>query len=68
MFRQCFYVANLMHEGVFHVFADSAGGLGHIGVQCLRALTAASIVVIDVNEAALELALEATRIAKQVTP
>jgi NAD+-dependent secondary alcohol dehydrogenase Adh1 len=33
-----------------------AGGLGHIGVQCLRALTAASIVVIDVNQAALELA------------
>ena len=33
-----------------------AGGLGHIGVQCLRALTAASIVVLDANQAALELA------------
>ncbi|MBN2622671.1 MAG: NAD(P)-dependent alcohol dehydrogenase [Acidimicrobiales bacterium] len=33
-----------------------AGGLGHIGVQCLRALTATSIVVLDANEAALELA------------
>lgn len=33
-----------------------AGGLGHIGVQCLRALTATSIVVLDANEAALALA------------
>jgi NAD+-dependent secondary alcohol dehydrogenase Adh1 len=33
-----------------------AGGLGHIGVQCLRALTATSIIVLDANPAALELA------------
>ncbi len=33
-----------------------AGGLGHIGVQCLRALTSATIIVIDRNERALELA------------
>ena len=33
-----------------------AGGLGHIGVQCLSALTATRIVVLDPNEAALELA------------
>ena len=32
-----------------------AGGLGHIGVQCLRALTATRIVVLDPNEQALEL-------------
>jgi NAD+-dependent secondary alcohol dehydrogenase Adh1 len=33
-----------------------AGGLGHIGVQCLRALTAANIIVVDRNPAALKLA------------
>ena len=33
-----------------------AGGLGHIGIQCLAALTAARIVVVDANPAALELA------------
>ena len=33
-----------------------AGGLGHIGIQCLAALTATRIVVVDRNPAALELA------------
>ena len=33
-----------------------AGGLGHIGNQCLAALTATKIVVVDRNPAALELA------------
>ncbi len=33
-----------------------AGGLGHIGIQCLAALTATDIVVIDRNPEALELA------------
>jgi NAD+-dependent secondary alcohol dehydrogenase Adh1 len=33
-----------------------AGGLGHIGIQCLSALTAASIVVVDRNPEALKLA------------
>ncbi|WP_247828553.1 NAD(P)-dependent alcohol dehydrogenase [Arthrobacter antioxidans] len=33
-----------------------AGGLGHIGIQVLRALTPARIVVVDRNAAALELA------------
>ena len=46
----------LLHPGSTCVVVG-AGGLGHIGVQCLRALTAASVVVIDVNEGALELAL-----------
>jgi len=32
-----------------------AGGLGHIGIQCLRALTATRIVVLDPNEEALAL-------------
>ncbi|MFD7154222.1 NAD(P)-dependent alcohol dehydrogenase [Kribbella sp. NPDC059898] len=33
-----------------------AGGLGHIGVQCLAALTAARIIVVDRNPEALKLA------------
>jgi NAD+-dependent secondary alcohol dehydrogenase Adh1 len=32
-----------------------AGGLGHIGVQSLKALTAATVIVVDRNQAALEL-------------
>ena len=35
-----------------------AGGLGHIGIQCLRAMTAAEIIVIDPSEKALALAGE----------
>jgi NAD+-dependent secondary alcohol dehydrogenase Adh1 len=35
-----------------------AGGLGHIGIQCLRALTAARIVVVDGKADALDLARE----------
>ena len=35
-----------------------AGGLGHIGVQCLLAMTAARVVVVDPNEGARELARE----------
>ena len=35
-----------------------AGGLGHIGIQCLKAMTAAEIIVIDPNEKALALATE----------
>src|ERR1700710_1386911 len=33
-----------------------AGGLGHIGIQCVAALTATNIVVVDRNPAALKLA------------
>jgi NAD+-dependent secondary alcohol dehydrogenase Adh1 len=33
-----------------------AGGLGHIGIQCLAALTATTIIVVDRNPAALKLA------------
>jgi NAD+-dependent secondary alcohol dehydrogenase Adh1 len=39
-----------------HVVSIGAGGLGHIGVQCLVALTAAEVTVVDRSEAALELA------------
>jgi NAD+-dependent secondary alcohol dehydrogenase Adh1 len=35
-----------------------AGGLGHIGIQCLAALTATTIIVIDRNPDALKLAEE----------
>src|SRR4051794_24752201 len=35
-----------------------AGGLGHIGIQCLRAMTPAEIIVIDPSEKALALAGE----------
>ena len=35
-----------------------AGGLGHIGIQCLAALTATNIVVVDRNPEALKLAAE----------
>ena len=36
----------LLHPGAFAVVIG-AGGLGHIGIQCLKALTAADVVVID---------------------
>jgi NAD+-dependent secondary alcohol dehydrogenase Adh1 len=35
-----------------------AGGLGHIGIQCLNALTAAEVIVVDRNPDALKLAQE----------
>jgi NAD+-dependent secondary alcohol dehydrogenase Adh1 len=35
-----------------------AGGLGHIGVQCLKAMTSATIIVVDPSEKALALAGE----------
>ncbi len=35
-----------------------AGGLGHIGIQCLAALTATRIIVVDRNPEALKLAAE----------
>lgn len=38
------------------VVVIGAGGLGHIGIQVLKSLTAAEIVVIDRNAAAVELA------------
>ncbi len=35
-----------------------AGGLGHIGIQCLKAMTSAEIIVVDPSEKALALASE----------
>jgi NAD+-dependent secondary alcohol dehydrogenase Adh1 len=40
------------------VVVIGAGGLGHIGIQCLRAYTPAEIIVVDPNDKALALATE----------
>jgi NAD+-dependent secondary alcohol dehydrogenase Adh1 len=40
------------------VVVIGAGGLGHIGIQCLKAMTPAEIIVIDPSDAALALARE----------
>jgi NAD+-dependent secondary alcohol dehydrogenase Adh1 len=37
--------------------AVGAGGLGHIGIQCLKAMTAAQVIAVDTSEDALKLAL-----------
>ena len=39
------------------VVVVGVGGLGHIGVQCLRALTAAEIIAVDRDPDALKLAV-----------
>ena len=48
-------VVPLLYPGTTAVVIG-AGGLGHIGVQCLAALTATTIVVVDRNPDALKLA------------
>ncbi len=48
-------VVPLLYPGTTAVVIG-AGGLGHIGIQCLAALTATTIVVVDRNPDALELA------------
>jgi NAD+-dependent secondary alcohol dehydrogenase Adh1 len=40
------------------VVVIGAGGLGHIGIQCLKAMTAAQIIALDPSEKALALARE----------
>jgi len=45
----------LLYPGTTTVIIG-AGGLGHIGIQCLAALTATTIVVVDRNPEALKLA------------
>jgi NAD+-dependent secondary alcohol dehydrogenase Adh1 len=47
----------LLHPGTTCVVIG-AGGLGHIGIQCLLAMTAAKVVVVDPNEGARDLARE----------
>ncbi len=47
--------APLLYPGTT-VAMIGAGGLGHIGIQSLKALTPAEVIVVDRSEAALELA------------
>jgi NAD+-dependent secondary alcohol dehydrogenase Adh1 len=47
--------AAILYPGAYALVLG-AGGLGHIGVQSLKALTAATVIVVDPSEAALELA------------
>jgi NAD+-dependent secondary alcohol dehydrogenase Adh1 len=49
--------APLLYPGT-RVVVIGAGGLGHIGIQCLSALTPAEIIVVDPSEQALALAGE----------
>jgi NAD+-dependent secondary alcohol dehydrogenase Adh1 len=50
-------VVPLLYPGTT-VVVIGAGGLGHIGIQCLAALTATNIIVVDRNPDALKLASE----------
>jgi NAD+-dependent secondary alcohol dehydrogenase Adh1 len=45
----------MLHPGTKAV-VFGAGGLGHIAIQCVKALTPAEVVVVDSSEAALDLA------------
>ena len=47
--------AKILYPGTRAVVIG-AGGLGHIAIQCLKALTPAEIIVVDKSEAALKLA------------
>src|SRR5918996_497889 len=49
--------ADLLYPGTTAVVIG-AGGLGHIGIQTLKVLTAASVIVVDRSEGSLELARE----------
>jgi NAD+-dependent secondary alcohol dehydrogenase Adh1 len=49
--------ASLLHPGS-HAVVIGAGGLGHIGIQCLKAMTPAEIIVLDPSDQARALAGE----------
>jgi NAD+-dependent secondary alcohol dehydrogenase Adh1 len=49
--------ASILHPGT-RVVVIGAGGLGHIGIQCLKAMTPAEIIVVDPSERARALAGE----------
>ncbi len=49
--------AHILYPGTTAVVIG-AGGLGHIGIQSLKTLTAAAVIVVDRSEEALELARE----------
>lgn len=46
----------LLYPGTHAVVIGGGGGLGHIGIQSLKALTACNIIVVDKSPGALELA------------
>jgi NAD+-dependent secondary alcohol dehydrogenase Adh1 len=47
----------MLGPGTFAV-AVGAGGLGHIGIQCLKAMTSAQVIAVDTSEDALKLAMD----------
>src|SRR6195952_3882870 len=49
--------AHVLYPGT-KVVVIGSGGLGHIGIQCLKAMTPAEVIVIDPSEKALALASE----------
>jgi NAD+-dependent secondary alcohol dehydrogenase Adh1 len=55
--RACKKVAKSAH-GLTKVVVMGVGGLGHIGIQCLRALSPVEIIAADTNEGARKLAEE----------
>lgn len=46
--------AKVLRPGEFCVIIG-AGGLGHIGIQCMKAMSSATLIVVDRNQAALDL-------------
>ncbi|MBM9465932.1 NAD(P)-dependent alcohol dehydrogenase [Nakamurella leprariae] len=53
----CAKAARVLRPGEFCVIIG-AGGLGHIGIQCMKAMSSATLVVVDRNPEALALARE----------
>ncbi len=48
--------ADILYPGTKAVVIGAGGGLGHIAIQCLKALTPAEVVAVDKSEDALEVA------------
>jgi NAD+-dependent secondary alcohol dehydrogenase Adh1 len=51
--------ADILYPGTKAVVIGAGGGLGHIAIQCLKALTPAEVVAVDTLEPALEVASNA---------
>ncbi len=47
--------AKILYPGTKAVVVGAGGGLGHIAIQCLKALTPAEVVAVDKSEDALEI-------------
>ena len=56
-YHACAKAARALRPGNFVVLIG-AGGLGHIGIQVMKAISAATVIVVDRNKEALELAKE----------